>query len=169
MLARNALLFKWSVYVGTMLLAILIQTALLNHLVIGGIFPYLYPVVVAVMATYEKPTESAVYGLIFGVLCDTAVLQHTSFLYTILFPLVAILSTCIAKNLLKSGFLCSGVTTVLAFFLHGLFQCISLSARGQNPWVLGFAITGQELALSFLCIIPLTLAFSFIAERTRDD
>lgn len=169
MLARNALLFKWSVYVGTMLLAVFVQTALLSHVVIGGIFPFIYPVMVAVMATYDNPTTSTSYALIFGVLCDTVVLQSTPCLYTITFPIIAILSTFIAKNLLKAGFLCSGVTTVLAFFIHGVAQCLSLSARGQDPWTMGVAITGQELALSFLTILPLTLAFRFIAERTRED
>lgn len=169
MLARNALLFKWSVYLGTMLLAVLLQTLVLEHLIIAGVFPFIYPALVAVMATYEAPLEASVYGLILGVLCDILLHAPISCLYTLLFPTTAFLCTIISKNLLKAGFLCSGVCTILSFFLSGVLYCLIFTAQGQDPWVLGMAITAQELALSFVLIVPLTLAFRFIQAQTRHE
>lgn len=169
MLARNALIFKWSVYIGTMLLAVFLQTTVLEHLVIAGIFPFLYPAMVAVMATYDDVLATTSYGLIFGVLCDTVVLQSSPYLFTLAFPIVALSATVIEKSLIKSGFLCSGVCTVLAFAITSLGQCLSLAIRGQDPWSLGLAIAAQELATTFIFIFPLTLMFAFISERSRYD
>lgn len=169
MLARNALIFKWSVYLGTMFVVILLQTLVLEHLVIGGVFPFIYPAVVAVMATYERPDSAAAYGMVLGGLCDIMLPATLPYLYTLVFPVTAILCTLIAKNLLKAGFLCSGACTVLSFSILGLFQCLVLTTKGQHPWALGLAITGQELALSFLLMIPLTFTFRFIADRARYD
>ena len=169
MLARNALIFKWSVYIGTIFLAIAFQGIVLQHIVLWGLIPFIYPALVAVMSTFEEAPLSAAYGLILGVMCDTLLPAPIPCFYTLLFPITAIVSSFIAKTLIATGFLCSGVVTVVAFTLSALFHCLILAARGKPAWEMGFYVASQELALSFLLMIPLTFMFRFIAERARYD
>lgn len=167
MVARNAVIFKWSVYLGTMVLAIFCQGLVFQQIYIWGCIPFIYPVLVAVMATYDDMIFGATYGLILGVMCDVLLPAHIPCFYTLLFPCIAMLCAAIGKNIFPSGFLCSGVVTVLAFVLSGFFQGVVLWGQGHSAWNMVFTIMGRELILSFLLMIPLTVAFRYIAERTR--
>ena len=55
MLVRNETIFKWSLYGAATLVLFLLQGLVLQRIELWGVFPFLFPVEVAILASYEGP------------------------------------------------------------------------------------------------------------------
>ena len=73
MLVRNETIFKWSLYGAATLVLFLLQGLVLQRIELWGVFPVLFPVEVAILASYEGPLPGTVFGLVMGVCCDRTV------------------------------------------------------------------------------------------------
>ena len=89
MLARNEIIFKWSLYAGATVLLLLLQGSLLQRITLWGVVPFLYPALAAVLGNYESPVSSTIFGLGLGVVCDLLLPGPIPCLYTLVFPLAA--------------------------------------------------------------------------------
>ena len=67
---KSYLIFKWVVYSLATMLLVLLQLFVLNYIHVGGIAPFLPPMLVGAAASYEGSRASPVYALVFGLLCD---------------------------------------------------------------------------------------------------
>lgn len=167
MLARNEIIFKWSLYAGTAALFLLVQGSLLQRITVWGVIPFLYPALAAVLGNYESPVPSTIFGLGLGVLCDLLLPEPIPCLYTLIFPLAGLAGSLISRSLLKAGLLCALASTAAAFALVDLLRCLVLWAGGKPAWTAGLLVMIQE----FLVTAPLLLAvvplFSAVHRRVH--
>ena len=71
MLPKSYLVFKWTIYSLATLLLFALQYLVLNHVHVFGITPFLYPMLPAVLSSYEGLRRGSVFSP--GFLCGLAV------------------------------------------------------------------------------------------------
>lgn len=168
MLARNELIFRWTIYSLAALLCLFVQTALLQRFTIWGIVPFLYPLLAAIPATYENSVAATVFSLIVGILCDLMLPEVLPCFYTLLFPIIGLLSSLLAQSVLPNGFLCSVFAAAMAYLLNGLFHCLILW-NSDGIWQTGMFLTLREFCVALPFTIPMTFLFRAVYRRTHWD
>ena len=168
MFVRNALIFKWTLYALAALLCLVVQGIFLQRLTIWGVIPFLYPLLAVIPATYEGPTAGTVFALAAGIVCDLVLPDAFPCLYTLIFPAVGLLSGLLARGVLRAGFLCSLAGSAAAFLILDTFRCLLLRLGRQNAMGTGLSIMGREFLITAPLVIPMTLLFYAVHERTAD-
>ena len=169
MLARSATIFKWALYAGATLVFFLLQGAVLQRITVWGVIPFVFPLLAAVLGTYEPPLPASVYGLMLGAACDLLLPGPLPCFYTLVFPAAALGAALISQSLLPAGFLCAAAGSLLAFLLTDFFHCLLLWLRGQAAWSAGAWVFLRELCVSLPLLIPVVLLFSAVFRRTHLD
>ena len=163
MLARNELIFRWSVYGLAAVLCLLVQTLVLQRLTVWGIVPFLYPLLAAIPATYEDPVPATAFALAMGVVCDLLLPEALPCFYTLLFPVVGLLSALLVQGAVSNGFLCSVFVAAIAYLLSGLFHCLVLG----GSWGPGLFLALREFCIALPFTVPMTLLFRAVHNRTH--
>ena len=163
MLARNELIFRWSVYGLAALLCLLVQTLVLQRLSIWGIAPFLYPLLAAIPATYEAPVPATAFALAMGVVCDLLLPEALPCFYTLLFPVVGLLSSLLVQGAVPNGFLCSAFVSAIAYLLSGVFHCLLLG----GSWGAGLFLALREFCIALPFTVPMTVLFRAVHDRTH--
>ncbi|MEG1593686.1 MAG: hypothetical protein RR350_04685 [Oscillibacter sp.] len=169
MVARNETIFKWTLYGAATLLCLMVQGFFLQRISLWGTMPFLYPVLAAVVATYERPLSGTIYGLVLGFTCDLLLAGPIPCFYTLVFPLVSLCAAGLAQGLLSTGLLCSLAASVSAFVLTDGFHCFLLWVQGSSAWQAGFSMLGREVAVSAAFVVPVSLLFRAVHRRTERD
>lgn len=169
MLARNETIFKWMLYALATALCFLFQGFVLQRITIWGVIPFVYPLLVAVLATYEGPVPGTVFALAVGVVCDLLLPGPIPCFYTLSFPPAALCAALISQSLLPAGFLCSLAASAAAFAFTGVFHCVLLWTRGKTAWTAGLGVCAREFLVSAVLVIPVTLLFRWVFRRTHLD
>ncbi|MCI6053901.1 hypothetical protein [Dysosmobacter sp.] len=167
MLARNEIIFKWSLYAGATVLLLLLQGSLLQRITLWGVIPFLYPALAAVLGNYENPVPSSIFGLGLGVVCDLLLPGPIPCLYTLVFPLAALSGALISKSLLKAGWLCALVSAAAGFLLTDLFRCLLLWAAGKPAWGAGLWVMVREFAATAPFLLLAVPLFSAVHRRVH--
>lgn len=161
---RNAF-GRWLFYAGAAALLMLLQVFLLTRIRIWGVHPFLPPMMVAAAASWENRQESLCAAAVFGVLCDLTLVPPIPCFYTLLFPVIALLTGLIAAHWIASVFFCAAVTSFIALLLGGLFHILILTYRGVSDLQAALLLLGRELLLT-LPLLPLVyLLFRPIHRR----
>lgn len=156
---------KWTAYALACLLLFFGHELTLAHLRVWGIAPFLPPLLPAVLASMEDRLEGFVFALAFGVLCDLALTAPLPCLYTIAFPLTALLAALIARSVLQPGILCSLAVSTAASCLwtsSRRSRCSPADARSCPPSALRAV---QELALSLPLLIVCHPVLAFLHRK----
>lgn len=169
MLARNETIFKWTLYAAATALCFLLQSFVLQRITVLGVIPFIYPVVVAVLATLEGPFAGTVFAIAVGVVCDVLLPGIFPCLYTLIFPLSGLCAALISQSWLPAGYLCSLATSAIGFLMTGLAQCFLLLAREKAAWATGLSVCFRELAVSAALVVPVTILFRWVFRRTHLD
>ena len=169
MLARNEVIFKWSLYAAATALCFFLQGMVFQRLTIWGVIPFVYPLLAAIPATYEAPVPATVFALCVGVACDALLPGAIPCFYTLVFPVVGLLASLLSQSVLPAGFLCSLVGTALAFFATGLFHCLLLWVGGKAAWGTAAFLALREFCVTAPLIIPVTLLFRAVFRKTHLD
>ena len=152
---------KWTAYALACLLLLFGHELTLAHLRVWSIAPFLPPLLPAVLASMEDRLEGFVFALAFGVLCDLALTAPLPCLYTIAFPLTALLAALIAR----SGILCSLAVSTAAFVLVDLITAVTLLAGGRSELSAIALRAVQELALSLPLLIVCHPVLAFLHRK----
>lgn len=169
MRSRNETIFKWALYTAATVLCFMVQGFLLQRITLWGVIPFLYPVVAAVAASYEGPVPGTVYALAVGIVCDLLLPGSMPCLHTMIFPVVGLCAALVSRSLLPAGWICSLVTSALAFLLTDGFHCLILWATGKAAWTAGGWILVRELCVTLPFAIPVTALFRAVYRRTHLD
>lgn len=156
MVARNETIIKWALFGSAAALVCLIQ-GLLQHLVLFGVLPFLFPALVALVGMYEGTVPGAVFGLVIGVVCDLTIPSTIPCLYTLIFPLAGLLSALIAQFWIPAGFLCGLVSTVVSFAMTDAFHAVVLALTGSPAWTAAGIVALKETALTLPFALPVFL------------
>lgn len=169
MIARNETIFKWSLYAAAAALCMFVQGGLLQRLELWGVIPFLYPLLAAVPATYEGPLAGTVFSLCLGLACDFLLPGPIPCLYTLIFPLIGLCAGLLSQSWLPAGFLCSLAAAAAAFLLTDGFRCLILWMQGKAAWQAGALVMVREFCVSAPFVIPLTLLYRSVFQRTHLD
>ena len=167
MLARNEIIIKWIIYSAATAVWLLVQGAFCQRLTVWGVIPFLYPMLAAIAATFEAPVPATVFALCLGVLCDILLPDAAPCLYTLIFPVIGLCASLLAQSLLPAGLFCSLIVSALAFLLTDLFRCFLLSVNGISAWGTGCSIMLREFLVSAPLLIPITLLYRKVYQRTH--
>ena len=167
MLARNEVIFKWSLYAAATALCFLLQGALFQRVTVWGVIPFVYPRLTAIPATYEAPAPAAVFALCVGVVCDALLPGAIPCFYTLVFPVIGLCASLLAQRVLPAGFFCSLAATLMAFCLTDLFRCFLLWVTGRGAWKAGLFLLLRELCITLPLSIPLTFLYRAVARKVH--
>lgn len=121
---------KWTFYALATLLLCFFKRLLLGSVTVWGVLPFLPPVLLAVVASFEQPKAAVLSGIVFGALCDLVLPASFPCLYTLAFTLAALLTSTVMSSLLQQGFARALVSSVLTFAVADLFQSLAMLTRG---------------------------------------
>jgi len=155
---KRYIVFKWLCYALATALLLLLDTFLLQHIRIGGILPFLPPMITGVVASFEGSKASPFFGLVFGLLCDLATFSPGPGFFCMIFTLSALISSLLAENLFSPGLLCSFVSTLICYTLTALGRMFLLFTAGETGLGLMCSLALRELLLSLpllLLVFPL--------------
>lgn len=146
---------KWTFYALAALLLCFFKRVLLGSVSVWGVLPFLPPVLLAVMASFEQPKAAVLSGIVFGALCDLVLPASLPCLYTLAFTAAALLISTLLSNLLQQGFARALLATVLAFLVIDLLQALALLPRsGMSALLPMLHLFAKETALSCLLLLP---------------
>ena len=69
-MTRRATAIKWICYCLGALVLVLVQSAVLVHVRIWGVHPFILPAIAVIPATLERGEQGLLYGAFFGLACD---------------------------------------------------------------------------------------------------
>lgn len=121
---------KWTFYALATLLLCFFKRVLLGSVTVWGVLPFLPPVLLAVVASFEQPKAAVLSGIVFGALCDLVLPASFPCLYTLAFTLAALFTSTVMSSLLQQGFARALVSSVLTFAVADLFQSLAMLTRG---------------------------------------
>ncbi len=156
---------KWTAYALVCLLLLFGHELTFAHLRVWGLAPFLPPLLPAVIASMEDRLEGFVFALAFGVLCDLTLTAPLPCLYTIAFPLAALLAALIAKSVLQPGVLCSLAVSTAAFLLVDLITAVTLLAGGRAELSAIALRAARELVLSLPLLAACHPVLAFLHRK----
>ena len=160
---------KWTFYALAALLLCFFKRVLLGSVSVWGVLPFLPPVLLAVMASFEQPKAAVLSGIVFGALCDLVLPASLPCLYTLAFTAAALLISTLLSNLLQQGFARALLSTVLTFLLVDLLQAFALLPRSGSTAILPMLhLFARETALSCLLLVPVYPALRAVRRAFPD-
>lgn len=144
---------KWTFYALAALLLCFFKRVLLGSVTVWGVLPFLPPVLLAVVASFEQPKAAVLSGIVFGTLCDLVLPASFPCLYTLAFTLAALLTSTVMSSLLQQGFARALVSSVLTFVVVDLLQILAMLTRGAALSVMLYLFV-RETLVSCALLLP---------------
>ena len=168
---RSYLIFKWVVYSLATLLLVLVQLFLLNQISLGGIVPFLPPMVVGTVASYEGSRPSPVYALVFGLLCDLALTGSgaPAGFFSFVFTLGALAAALLAEHLFSPGLLCTLMSVTVCYLVTALGRCVYFLLRGSAVLPAVLLVAAKEYLLTLPCLVLVFPLLRLVHRRTTVD
>lgn len=155
---KSYLIWKWTVYSLVTLALFALQHLVLDQIQLWGLRPFLYPMLPAVVASYEGLRRGSVFSLCLGVVCDLLLPAPFRGFFTLTFTLVGLLSGRIGESALPSGWLCGLLVSALGLLLTGGARVLVQLLRGGGYLALMGKTALMETALTLpalLVVLPL--------------
>lgn len=138
---------KWS-FISACCLMLGFLRLLLPGVSILGAAPFLPPVILAVVASFEEVRPAVIFGMAYGLACDLALPGLFPCIYTLAFTLGALLVASAARGLLQPGFPRALLMTGLTFFVLDVFRAIAIAAMGSGTAGAMLSLFVRETAAS---------------------
>ena len=168
---RSYFIFKWVVYSLATLLLVLLQLFVLNYISPGGITPFLPPMVVGAVASYEGSRASPVYALVFGLLCDLALTGAgaPAGFFTLVFTLSALAAALLAERLFSPGLLCTLMSVTVCYLTAALGRCVYFLVRGDTALPAVLLVAVEEFLATLPCLLLVFPLVRLVHRRTTVD
>ena len=138
MLPKSYIIAKWTVYSLATLLLFALQHLILNHIDLLGATPFLYPMLPALVASYEGLRRGSVFSLVLGVVCDLLIVGPFDGFYTVIFTLIGIFAALIGENVFSPGWLCGFVVSLMGLGLTAAARLLLFLLSGElRPILMG--------------------------------
>lgn len=169
MLPKSYLALKWSVYALATLALFLLQSLVFDQIRVWGVAPFIYPILPAVLASFEGSRRGPVFALCLGAVCDLLLAGPFEGFFTLIFPLVAALSALIAEKLLSPGFLCGLVVSAMGLLLTAAFRILVMLLAGHGPAALMLRIALVESAISLPALLAALPLYRVIHRKCASE
>ena len=169
MLPKSYIVTKWTVYgLATIALAAA-QHLVLDHITLWGVTPFLYPMLCALVASYEGLQRGSKFSLIMGLICDLLIIGPFDGFYTVTFTLIGILAGLIGENLLSPGWLCGITVSGMGLVLVNLARLLLYFLSGSlHPLLMG-RIALVEILITLPMLLPSLPVYRSIHNRCAVD
>ena len=124
MLPKSYLIAKWTVYALATLALAAVQHLVLGQISVLGVTPFLYPMLPALVASYEGLQRGSRFSLVMGFVCDLLLFAPFPGFYTITFTLIGVLAGLIGENLLSPGWLCGFTVSAMGLAIGAIISVI---------------------------------------------
>lgn len=156
---------KWIIYALVALFFVLLQSAILIHIRLWGVHPFLYPALVSTLAVLETPQESAVFSIVTGLLLDLTMPGIIPCFYTLTFFIVFIISRALSVRIIASPFAGCMLCGVLSLVWMGLLHMLFLRSTCTFAFSDGLLLMGKEIFMTVLLLPLLYLPFHKINKE----
>ena len=124
---------RGAIHALAMLLVIGIQTQIISHVTVFGVRAMFVPAAVVAIGMLEGGVYGALMGLFAGLFTDGAFAENTT-LFTMLFPIIGMLSGVLAESFVNKRYFSYLFMSVAALALTAFCQMFGLLVfRGANP------------------------------------
>ena len=154
MLPKSYIIKKWVVYGLATLALFTLQSLLLNNISVLGVTPFLYPLLPALVSSFEGQRRGSVFSLVVGVVCDLAITTPFVGFYTILFTLIGLIAAAVGENLMSPGWLCGLNVSLIALLLHAVVRLLIYLLTGDLHPILMVRIAFIECAITLPAMLP---------------
>ena len=160
---RAELIQKWLLYSLASLLFLALQSLLLARLRIFSFTPFLLPMIPAIVGSLEQNWQALGFAVVFGILCDAALLGAFPCYYLLSSVLIVLLSDFVSRRVLTKGLLCSLITGFAALLLFNSISAAVIFFRsGAALHELLLRVLGVSLVSLFpMCFMHPLYAFLY--------
>ena len=162
MLTQRDFAVKWSVYALFALLFTFLCSFTLSRITLLRVIPFLPPVLLAVICSFEPNLQGVIFGIVYGVLCDLALPGAFPFLYTLTFAISAAVILVLSNSVLQPGFFRALCCTLVAFLIVDLFAGAAVLIAGRASFAAVVLLFARETLVSLILLPPCALVFFFV-------
>ena len=132
-MTRRATTIKWICYCLGALVLVLVQSAVLVHVRIWGVHPFILPAIAVIPATLERSEQAVIYAVFFGIVCDLLwPVAGLPCFYALTFLLGAGAAWLLSGQVIMAGVVCSVAVTAVCTLIGGLLH-ICLLYTSPSP------------------------------------
>ena len=169
MLPKSYIIAKWTVYTLATLLMAALQHLLLDRISLWGVTPFIYPMLPALVASYEGLHRGSKFALVTGILCDLLIAGPFEGFYTVIFTLIGILAALIGENLLSPGWLCGFSVAAMGLGLVNVSRLLLYFLSGSlHPLLMG-RIALMEIVITLPVLLVALPIYRWIHSRCAAD
>ena len=169
MLPKSYLIAKWTVYALATLALAAVQHLVLGQISVLGVTPFLYPMLPALVASYEGLQRGSRFSLVMGFVCDLLILAPFPGFYTITFTLIGVLAGLIGENLLSPGWLCGFTVSAMGLAIVNAARLLLYFLSGDlHPLLMG-RIALVEILITLPMLLPSLPTYRAIHSRCAVD
>lgn len=166
---KSYIIWKWTVYSLATLALFALQYLVLNQIEVWGLRPFLYPMLPAVVSSYEGLRRGSVFSLFLGMVCDILLAGPFEGFFTLTFAVIGLLSGRIGESALPSGWLCGLLVSALALLLTGGARILVQFLAGGGYLALMGQITLQETLLTLPALIAVLPLYRHIFRKLPNE
>lgn len=169
-MTRRATAIKWICYCLGALVLVLVQSAVLVHVRIWGVHPFILPAIAVIPATLERGEQGLLYGAFFGLACDllTPVAGLPCF-YALAFLVSGGLAWLLSGRVVAAGLVCSLAAAASALVVCGVLHLAVLAGSQSVDVTAAAVLAGKEAALSLPLTVLVHYPFRRICLLTQRD
>ena len=169
-MTRRATAIKWICYCLGALVLVLVQSAVLVHVRIWGVHPFILPAIAVIPATLERGEQGLLYGAFFGLACDLlAPVAGMPCFYFLVFLLGAAAAWLLSGQVIMAGVVCSLVVTGVCMLLCGLLHMAVLAGHSGAGLTAAGLLLGRELLVSLPFAAAAHPLFRWARRRTLSE
>ena len=169
MLPKSYLIAKWTVYALATLALAAVQHLVLGQISALGVTPFLYPILPALVASYEGLQRGSRFSLVMGILCDLLILGPFDGFYTVTFALIGVLAGLIGEKLLSPGWLCGLTVSAMGLAIVNLARILLYLLSGDLHPILMGRIALIEILITLPMLLPSLPVYRAIHSRCAVD
>ena len=169
-MTRRATAIKWICYCLGALVLVLVQSAVLVHVRIWGVHPFILPAIAVIPATLERGEQGLLYGAFFGLACDLlAPVAGMPCFYFLVFLLGAAAAWLLSGQVIMAGVVCSVAVTAVCTLIGGLLHLAVLAGQGSTAREAAALLLGREALVSLPFAAAAHPLFRWVQRRTLSE
>lgn len=166
---KTYVIWKWTVYALATLALFALQYLVLNQIRVWGLRPFLYPMLPAVVSSYEGLRRGSLFSLCLGAVCDILLPGPFEGFFVLTFTVIGLASGRIGESALPSGWLCGLLVSALALLLTGGGRIlVQLLAGGGYPALMG-KIALQETLITLPALVAVLPLYRHIFRKLPNE
>jgi cell shape-determining protein MreD len=151
---KKRILYKWSLYAVLTFTVLSLQLGIMPYLSIWQVHPWLPPLLLGVVITFEKSSAAAVYGLIIGTWCD-AFTPKIEIFHALLYLFAGLFAARLTRYLFRKTFVTALIWTTGFFAVSRLlFFIVFYYIPGRGGFDVLWRVALPEIVIS-LPFLPL--------------